>query len=423
LAKGEGIGLAAYRAMSGRGAPRPLDPSADRPDGELVWLHAAEPGSGRANTDLASELIRQRDGLNVLVTTPDPDGLTAPRDVIIQPTPPDHPGTTAAFMRHWQPDVGFWLWGGLRPNLLLSMAALGRPAYFADVSQSGIDLRRDKWLPDVPRQLLTHFKGWMARSDAAKRRLTEHGVPAHKIERLSPMRAMGQTMPAAESDLDEMRTSLGGRPIWFARDIPLEEIDQVLEAHQIAMRITPRLLLILEPSSEDLAPQVSERMQALSLRHVSFGDGGQPTESTQILLADVEDEAGLWYRVSPVTFVGQTFQGTGPTCDPFEPAAHGSAVLYGSAVRAHETYFSRLSQAGAARMVRDVQGLAGAVIQLLAPDISARMAMAAWDVVTEGAEAANRIAELAADVLDEDAGMPSPEAADAARSGARDAGA
>lgn len=401
MARGGEIGLAAYRALSGRGIRPAFAPLKDRPTGELVWIHAAEAGRGRASLDLARELIRQRDGLHVVITSADEiDSGDAP-DITIDRVPADHPGTTAAFMRHWSPDVSIWVWGGLRPNLVLSSAALGNPVFLVDVGQDGFDQLRDRLLPEVPRQLLRHFEGWMARSEAARTRLIDYGVPGDMVERLTPMRAMGQTLPAADSDQEDLRGALGGRPVWFARNIAQDELAFILDAHQMAMRITPRLLLILEPASEALNDGMASFMTARSVRFLRWADGEMPSENTQVLLADLSDEAGLWYRVSSVAFLGQTMVGNKDCCDPFEAAAHGSAILFGTDVQAHQPYYTRLAEAGAARIVRDAQGLAAGIVQLLAPDQAARMAMTAWDVVTEGADAANRIVEVVTLTLDD----------------------
>ena len=301
--------------------------------------------------------------------------------------------------------IGHRIWafgsgGGLRPNLVLSAAALGNPFYLIDASQDGFAEARKSWLPEVPSQLLTHFDGWLARSEAARTRLTEYGVDADRVERVSPLRALGQTLPAVETDQDELREALSGRPVWFARNVGQDELQQVLEAHRLAMRITPRLLLVVEAAEERLVEGMSSYMEAQNFRHICWSNGDMPTESTQILFADLPDEAGLWYRLASVTFLGQSFAPNGQSCDPFEAAAHGSAILFGPHITAHQPYYHRLSKAGAARVVQGAQGLASSIVQLLAPDQAARMAMTAWDLVTEGAETANRIAELVHATLD-----------------------
>ncbi len=50
--------------------------------------------------------------------------------------------------------------------------------------------------------------------------------------------------------------------------------------------------------------------------------------------------------------------------------------------------------------MRDVDTLTAAVSQLSAPDRAAQMAMAAWEIATEGADVTDRITSLVHDALD-----------------------
>ena len=89
---------------------------------------------------------------------------------------------------------------------------------------------------------------------------------------------------------------------------------------------------------------------------------------------------------------------------PFEAAALGSAVLYGPKVRNFLPSYGRLATAGAARIVNDAGALGNAVSRLIAPDQAATMAHAGWDVISEGAELADRVIEMVQDRLDEEMG-------------------
>jgi len=86
--------------------------------------------------------------------------------------------------------------------------------------------------------------------------------------------------------------------------------------------------------------------------------------------------------------------------DPYAPAALGSAVLYGPNVSRYMGAYSRLAAAGAARIVKDAPTLQAAVIRLTAPDRAAQMAHAAWEVISDGAEATDSLLALVEDTLD-----------------------
>ncbi|MEO0866547.1 MAG: glycosyltransferase N-terminal domain-containing protein, partial [Pseudomonadota bacterium] len=82
-----------------------------------MWIHAGELGNARAVIDLAQRFVSVRPGTTVLFTSAEGEVAGVDSDgVIFDELPDDHPELTQAFVRHWQPDVVVWSWGGLRPN-------------------------------------------------------------------------------------------------------------------------------------------------------------------------------------------------------------------------------------------------------------------------------------------------------------------
>ena len=136
------------------------------------------------------------------------------------------------------------------------------------------------------------------------------------------------------------------------------------------------------------------------MRYVEWNEGGLPDETTQVILADDPEDLGLWYRLAPITFMGSSLITEAFGSDPNEPAAHGSAILYGPNVRQYLETYSRFAKVGAARIVRDSATLAVAVQRLIPADQSAAMAHAAWDVATQSAAIMDRIVAMILDALD-----------------------
>ena len=400
------LGLAAYKALKTRGAAPAFSPNGARPEGELLWLHSAEPGAGRAAIDLATRMARTRDGMTVLLTFSEDvpnnaNDMANAREVIMETLPSEHPQSIDAFLKHWSPDACVWIWGGLRPNLILACSEENIPLFLVDAGKDGFDRRRDRWLPEVPRQVLTCFDAWLARSEEAHLRLAQLGCPLDQIETVTPLQPVGQTLPTNAAEVDEVRGELRGRPIWFARKITLDELPTILSAHRIALKRAHRLLLVLEPNDASDNDAFKEAMAKENLRGMSWSDGEFPSESCSILLADTEEETGLWLSVSPVTFLGRSLSAGAKGTDPYEAAAHGSAVLYGPNVGRYLNSFSRLAAVGAARIISDDLSLGNAVSRLIAPDQAASMAMAAWDIITVGAAATDRVIELVNAALDQ----------------------
>jgi 3-deoxy-D-manno-octulosonic-acid transferase len=401
------LGLTAYRALARRGEIPERAATAPRPEGELLWLHAGEAGNLLALQDLALRIATARPGLSLLLTTPEgqeaPPPLPPRRGLQIfhEVVPGEHPQAVAAFLAHWRPALCLWAWGGLRPNLILATEEAGCPLMLVDADSTGFDGRRNRWLPDLTRQVLSRFERAFARSALARKRLIQLGLRSDRIEVTSPLLAGGQPLSCADSDLEDLSAAIKGRPVWFAAQIQPREVSTVLTAHEQALRLSHRLMLVLNPAALAQAPEVVAQALQRNLTTASWSDGQFPDEGTQVLVADDAADRGLFFRIAPVSFLGSSLVAGEGGCDPFDAATLGSAVLYGPKVRNFLPSYSRLAAAGAARIVNDAQALGTAVSRLIAPDQAATMAHAGWDVISQGAEVADRIQEAVQEALDQ----------------------
>lgn len=402
----QSLGLAAYRAMARRGEAQLTAPATPRPSGELVWIHAAEPGNILAAQDLALRLCANRVGVNILITLPEnsalPERIAAPQDAILvmQTIPNEHPSSVAAFLDHWQPDTCIWVWGALRPNLILETDNRQCPLILIDMDSSGLDGRRDRWLSDMTRDVLTKFTAVLTRSETGLKRLLQLGLPREHIEITSPLLAGGQALQCADSDLADLSAALGGRPVWFASQVLLQEAPIVLAAHRKALRLSHRLLLIINPEKTADAGAIGAHARGSDLNVIHWDGSAYPDNSTQVMVADDPADLGLFFRVAPVSFLGSSLMSEKGGSDPFDAAALGSAVLYGPKVRHFMPSYTRLAAAGAARIVNDADALGTAVSRLIAADQAAAMAHAGWDVISQGAELMDRVIDLVQDALD-----------------------
>ncbi|MEP5087812.1 MAG: 3-deoxy-D-manno-octulosonic acid transferase, partial [Paracoccaceae bacterium] len=170
-------------------------------------------------------------------------------------------------------------------------------------------------------------------------------------------------------------------------------------AHRQAARRAHRLLLIVVPA--DLNSQLPAQIAAQGFSVADWSLGKLPDDGTQVLVADSPDDLGLWYRLAPLAFIGSSLIPGYGGRDPFAAAALGSAILYGPNVGDHLEAYSRLAAAGAARIVKDADGLGTAVLRLIAPDLAASMAHSGWEVVSEGAALTDKVIDLVQTVLDE----------------------
>ncbi|MCH2164915.1 MAG: 3-deoxy-D-manno-octulosonic acid transferase [Marinovum sp.] len=352
---------------------------------------------------LAQRLMIMRGDVHVLLTAP--ADVAPPRHlppgIVWVTAPQERRDTTALFMAHFDPEICLWSTGDLRPFLIDAAFAQECPVALIDAREDALGSRGLlRWAHPL-QALLRGMHFCFASDDAASARLERLGVATSRKEVLGPLRESGAAMTANERVLDALSETIGVRPVWLAAMVQPQETATVLCAHRQANRFSQRLLLILVPEQPDMADGMAERADQVGLRIARWSAGEFPDDRTDVLLADTLGEMGLWYRLAAVSFMGSSLVAGVGGCDPFEPAALGSAILYGPNCGRHLEAYSKLVDAGAARMVRDTDSLTAALKYLSGPDRAANMALAAWDLVSRGAAVVDRIVDLAQDMLDD----------------------
>ena len=402
------VSLSAYLRMS----PRRIGPArqaADlpdhqraRPEGEVIWAHATSETRAAALIQITTRLRAQRPGLHLLLTLgPDVALPQQLRDFVIPVTLPDeNPDAVNAFLDLWRPDLCLWTGGQLRHALLDATAGRQVPMFLIDADDSGFDTSRWRWLPDLTKVTLRRFDKVLASSGNSANRLLKLGVAPADITITGPLMEGCAALPCNDKARDRMAQMLDGRPVWLAAMVQPAEVQVVVAAHRAALRSAHRRLLILVPDDPAQGEAMTADLRRDGWRVTQWSKGETPDESCQILVADTRGEMGLWYRLASITFMASSLEPGHGGQDPYEPAGLGSAILYGPNVSRYMATYTRLSSAGAARLVRDADTMAAAVNLLTAPDQAAAMAHAAWEVTTAGAEVTDRVMELIQDTLD-----------------------
>lgn len=382
------LGLKLYnlgnRREAGRIAERP-----PRPPGRLVWLHA--PNAGQVSPLLAlSRRLAEEDGMSAVLTAPGESGL---RDgVILQPPPVDTPVEVRAFLDHWRPETAIFAEGELRPAALHEASALDIPLMMVNARAPAFLRERDGWYPGLMRSALSRFRHICALDEAAARAFRKAGATLSAVAVTGRMEEDSAVLPCLEAERAALARLLAARPVWFAAGVTEAEEAAVLSAHRAALQQSHRLLLVLMPDDPTRASDLAERLDARGDWAIAQRmRDEEPDPGTEIFVVDNAAEYGLWYRLAPITFLGGTLSGGGPVRSPTEAAALGSAILHGPRTGGSGPIFGRLGAARATRAVASATDLADALGDLLAPDRAARLAQAAWTVVSDGAEVTDTV--------------------------------
>lgn len=214
------------------------------------------------------------------------------------------------------------------------------------------------------------------------------------LARFAPVRGCNQ------HELDALRSAVGARPVWFAHSLPQAEWPAVLRTHAQALRRAHRLLLIVQPRDPATGDALAHLAEIAALAFAQRSHEEEITETTQVYVADADDDAGLFLRLAPVNYLGGSLTEGEASAEVMVGAALGSALIFGPHAEGEaQAQIDALRSRGAGRLIGSAAELGEAVSHLLVPEVGADLALRAWSLASDGAEATLAVANAICDWL------------------------
>lgn len=331
-----------------------------RANGPTLWVHGASVGELVSARPLIEGLLAGGAFERAHVTANTPTGRDrvlgwADTRITASLAPLDLPGIGRRSLRRGRIAAHITLEGEFWPNRLLAAVAEGVPvalvaARFSERSAQG-------WarFGGLPAEALAAVACVIPQDAGSAERLIAAGIPADVVMPILDLKSL-YVPPARDVPHDLGAAFARGQTLLAASTHEGEE-EIVLDAFAILIEQVPERRLILAPRHTDRADKIETLIHDRGLTCARRSRGEAP--GAQVYLADTMGEMPLWYDLAAVTFVGGSLVDRGGHT-PFEPAAHGSAILHGRFTRNFADVYQRLDAGGGAVKVRDAKTLARA---------------------------------------------------------------
>ncbi len=352
------LGTPAARLPERRGeATRP------RPQGPLVWCHAASVGESLSLLPLIQQMGRARGDLSFLITS----GTQTSADILStrlpdrtqhQFAPLDSRAYIRRFLAHWRPDAAIFVESELWPNMLRETRASGAALALVNARLSDRSFRHWQRFRGTAQFLLNLFDLIHCQDDRTAAHLQALGA-AHAQAGVN-LKSVADPLPCDARALAALRQGIGARPVWLAASTHPGEEEIVLAAHRRLRDTHPDALLVLAPRHPDRAEAIKALIAEAGLGMSQRSAGQAPDPARAVYLADTLGEMGLWYSLCPVTVLCGSFTDVGGH-NPYEPAQAGSFVVHGPHYANFAPAYRALDQAGAGLQVASAEAIAAAL--------------------------------------------------------------
>jgi 3-deoxy-D-manno-octulosonic-acid transferase len=363
--------------------------SLPRPDGALVWIHAASLGETASVLPLAERLLAERSAAILFttgtVTSARLLGEHASRNarLVHQFVPLDHPRYVRAFLDHWRPDLAIWVESELWPNLLDAVRKDDVPTLLLNARMSARSATRWSRIPGLIEPILAGFDLCLAQ-DAAQVGLLER-LGAREVRAVGDLKSAAPPLKVPAAEFMRLEREIAGRPRWLAASTHDGEEEVAADAHLLLKRDRSGILTLIVPRHPNRAAAITTMLTGKGLT-VARRSAREPiTRATDIYLADTLGELGLFYGLAGIAFIGGSLTPMGGH-NPYEAAQLDCAILHGPDMANAAAIAAMLAAAGASTTVVDGRAIAAAVRHLIEhPEERDRRAAAALAVAQESA--------------------------------------
>jgi 3-deoxy-D-manno-octulosonic-acid transferase len=367
-----------------------------RPDGRLLWCHAASVGESMSLLRLITVLGQAHQDLSFLLTS----GTATSAKIIASRLPPrcqhqfaplDTPLAVSRFLKNWSPTAAVFVESELWPNMVQMTGAAGIPMALVNARISEGSAKNWKRASKTAKYLFEHFRLIHCQDKRTEDHLRDLGLDyARKGQNL---KSMANPLPVDAEEKAGLDALIGNRPVWLASSTHPGEDQIMLDAHASVLKTMPDALLILVPRHPERSDSIKSLIEASGMPSSTRAEGATPAQDTQVYLANTLGETGLWYALCPVTCLCGSFVPVGGH-NPFEPAQSGSALCHGPQFSNFAEVYEDFANAQASIQVDNTNQLAHTLTMLLT-DIDKRKTLATQGkaLALKQAEGLEKIAE------------------------------
>ena len=301
----------------------------ERPQGDIIWIHAASVGEANSVLPLIDELLAKYPQFYVLLTT-----VTVTSAVLVmsrlnkraihQFAPVDTPKAVKNFLDYWKPKIALFVDSELWANMIIETKKTGAFMGLINAKMSEKSFRNWQYAGSFIKQILSCFSICFAGSKQDAERLIKIGIPT--INKIGNLKYEAPPLPCNEQELIEFSKTIGHRPVWLAASTHIGEEEIILETHKALRSEFPDLLTIIVPRHAIRGDEIAGKLAKFNFARRSQDE--KITADTEIYLADTMGELGLFYRISQIVFIGGSLVNKGGQ-SPLEAAKLGSSIIIG----------------------------------------------------------------------------------------------
>ena len=333
------------------------------PKGEVFWFHIANAEEILPTCYIVEHMkSKYKNEANAIITVKNTaiyqliTKTSINMNAIIMFSPLDASISLNRFILKWQPKHCIFFDLGVLFSLLADKAKRYNLILFHGVSKVTHNNTNYFGIHNsVLHHIISKFDLIISQSRSDKKILEELGL--NNVLYLGNIRYSSPILPADATEVGKIIAMINQRPVFLAASICKGEEIILLDVYSRLKNHYEDLLMIITPIDLTRASDIKKLLTSNDLQVTLRSKNEVISNNTNIYIADQADELGIFYKISPIVFIGGTMLNNIGGHNPIEVAKLRSAIIMGSDTANYDIIVKEMQEKKACIQVLSVNDL------------------------------------------------------------------
>ena len=333
-----------------------------KPEGKIIWIHAASVGETLSTLPLIKKLKELSPKINIIITT----STKTSKEIIIkknmdrvfhQYVPWDNKNFCINFLSQWKPDIAVFLESEIWPNLLYETKRKKIPISLINARITNKTYSRWLKFPKTISYLLSFFSLIVAQDNLSKNKL--HSLGAKNIFVYGKLKNDSEKLSYNAESFKKYNNYFEQKDIIVAASTHRGEEKNIVNVFKSLIKELPDLFLVMAPRHPERRNEIASllKKQGFSEKEYLLRSGDNSlNENIKIFILDTIGELGYFYEKSKVVVLGGAFGEFGGH-NPLEPARFNNAIFSGPNYFNFKDEYDQLLNIGGVKIISDTSDL------------------------------------------------------------------
>lgn len=303
--------------------------SKKRPNGNLVWIHAASIGESKIALTLIDGMIKRYQDMYFLITTGTVSSSrilnkSLPQNTFHQFIVIDNIVFVRNFLKHWKPNIGIFIESEIWP-CLISEGAKTSKLVLLNARLNDISFKRWLYFKNIFQFIVKNFSLIIVQSTTDCNKFQALGVK--NIINYGNIKLSNNKLQVNADELKTLKTHLQFMKVILASNTHYEDEQVIFEVIKPIKKLYPETFFIIILRHPERRNKVMKTLKYKDLSYTLRSISKIPDLSKDLYIVDTFEELGLFYSLAYISFIGGSFGNGGH--NPLESAQFGNLIVFG----------------------------------------------------------------------------------------------